>query len=135
MKFELVVPPVDNLTTDEVVNAFIQTVQSKKSSDAPVIAEKYVTFDGKPDFPQAIDCGAVAGELRDLPKKKADGKWYVDIDLLDTDSGKRLRLIMPYLKQAGNPIVALMDGVVDMAIPDKVFNLHIKFGQVPPHLK
>ena len=127
MKFELVVPHLEQITEDELVSAFSKDIASHE--------QKYVTFGDDPKRPCEIDVGAIAGELVSYPKKKADGKWYVNINLNDTDAGKQVQTLVPYMEQRGNPIKALLDGIVDMAIPDKVCNLRIKLGTVPKHLR
>ena len=135
MNFELVVPSVEGLTTDEIVEAFIKELKMHETSEWPVNRQKYVSFGSDPSRPYELELRAIAGELRSYPQKAVDGKWYVDVKIWNSDTGKNVRTLIPYMKQAGNPMVALMDGIEDMAIPGKVFDLHIKLGQVPPHMK
>ena len=135
MKFELVVPHLEKITEDELVDAFSKDIASHEKNKWDVIEQKYVTFGDNPKHPYELDIGAIAGDLVSYPKKKADGKWYVDINLRDTDAGKQVQTLVPYMEQRGNPIKALLDGIVDMAIPDKVCNLRIKLGTVPIHLR
>ena len=135
MQFDLVVPKVKGLNEDAVVESFIENLKTYEKSDWPVNRLKYVTFGDDPTHPQEIGLHNIAGELRDYPHKGFSGKWFVDVRIFDGDMGKKVRLLVPYMKQAGNPMVALMDGIEDMAIPGKVFDLHIKLGQVPPHMK
>ena len=135
MKFELVVPHLEKITEDELVSAFSKDIASHEQNKWDVIEQKYVTFGDNPKHPYEIDLGAIAGDLVSYPKKEADGKWYVKINLRDTVVGKQVQTLVPYMEQCGNPIKALLDGVVDMAMPDKVFNLRIKLGTVPIHLR
>ena len=135
MKFELVVPHLEQITEDELVGAFSKDIASHEQNKWDVIEQKYVTFGDNPKHPYDIDLGAIAGDLVSYPKKEADGKWYVKINLRDTAAGKQVQTLVPYMDQRGNPIKALLDGIVDMAIPDKVCNLRIKLGTVPIHLR
>lgn len=138
MNFELSVPPVEGLTTDEIVEAFIKELKMHETSEWPVNRQKYVSyvsFGSDPAHPHELELYAIAGELRSYPQKAVDGKWYVDVKIWNGDVGKKVRTLIPYMKQAGNPMVALMDGIEDMAIPGKVINLHIMLGQVPQHMK
>jgi hypothetical protein len=135
MNFELSVPPVEGLTTDEIVEAFIKELKMHETSEWPANRQKYVSFGSDPSRPYELELRAIAGELRSYPQKAVDGKWYADVKIWNGDAGKKVRTLIPYMKQAGNPMVALMDGIEDMAIPGKVFNLHIMLGQVPPHMK
>lgn len=135
MKFELVIPHLENITEDELVGSFSKEIISHEQNEWPVIEQKYVTFGDDPNHPYDIDIGAIAGDLSSHPKKEADGKWYVEIHLRDTAVGKQVQTLVPYMEQCGNPIKALLDGIVDMAIPDKVCNLRIKLATVPKNLR
>lgn len=135
MKFDLVVPKVEGLDEDAVVESFIENLKTYEKSDWPVNRLKYVCFGDDPTHSQEIGLHNIAGELSNYPQKGCNGKWFVDVNIFDSDMGKKVRRLIPYMKQASNPMVALMDGIEDMAIPGKVFNLHIKLGQVPPHMK
>ena len=135
MKFELVVPHLENITEDELVDAFSKEIISHEQNEWPVIEQKYVTFGDNPKHPYDFDVGAIAGDLGSHPKKEADGKWYVEIKLRDTAAGKQVQTLVPYMEQCGDPIKALLDGIVDMPMPDKVFNLRIKLATVPKNLR
>jgi hypothetical protein len=107
MKFEMIVPTMSGYTADDIVNAYIATVETRMKGDWPVIAELYVTFDPQ-TYPIELDVGSVAGKVSGKPEKNVDGKWTIDVELSDTKEGKAVKTLIPYLEKDGQPMKVMI---------------------------
>lgn len=107
MEFEMIVPTMQGYTADDIVNAYISAIESHLMHEWPVIEELYVTF-GPQTYPIELDVGSVAGKVSGKPEKNADGKWTINVELYDTNEGKAVKTLIPYLEKDGQPMKVMI---------------------------
>jgi len=112
MKFEMIIPELPGHTSDELVERYMASVEARRRTDWPVIAELYVTY-GQVRAPFELDMGKVAGKVTGKPEKGADGKWSVEVELYDSAPGKTLNTLIPYMEKEGKPFKVLLNGYYD----------------------
>lgn len=112
MQFEMIIPIMPNHTADDLVNSYIADVETRMKGDWPVIAELYVTF-GPQTYPAELDVGSVAGKVSGKPEKNAEGKWTIDVELYDTNEGKAVKTLIPYMEKDGSPMKVMLNGYTD----------------------
>ena len=112
MKFEMIIPTMQDQPADELVKRYISALESARKTGRTDIAELYVSSGpALPPFELVLD--NIAGKVIGIPEKDSDGKWKIDVDLLDTAAGSTVNTMVPHLEKEGQPMKVMLNGYTD----------------------
>jgi len=102
MKFELVIPGKDSNPGVDLTHKFIDDIGfTPEKRNFSLHDTRMLVMYGSCIPTREIDIRKVAGKVVSCPTKGPDGKWYLDVEMLDSPAGKEVLNILPTLRAAG----------------------------------